>query len=296
LTKTSTQNNNNVNQFQEFIPGFTKQRELFGKTLMAPVKEYNGKTNKTSVIRRPYPYISSPIERFYNSFITKVVDPTTNQYNPPLDDNGYPIVMPDNGPNCRYIIKSIILIRLFDGSLKLYSMGQLVGFDGLGQKCTMGIYAPENYQDTKFGSTRRFDDKTGRIINITTTPIRQDTAYTMDYSPENLDKLYEKTWDGKNQFFKPNTRNVGKRVILICKDESSGIAKEIFWQSTERSLELMKTKSFEELFTDAYLPLAVREERARFSAGYMEEQQKTTPTPPSSSSSGPTTSNTSAYK
>ena len=51
---------------------------------------------------------------------------------------------------------------------------------------------------------------------------------------------------------------------MIVKEEQSGIAVEIFWHSTERSLELMKTKSFDELFSGSYLPLAGREERAIF--------------------------------
>ena len=59
----------------------------------------------------------------------------------------------------------------------------------------------------------------------------------------------------------------------------------------------MKTKSFEELFNGTYLPPAVREERMRFSAGYMEEQQKTSPTTTiEKTSSGPDIKNTNAYK
>ena len=60
----------------------------------------------------------------------------------------------------------------------------------------------------------------------------------------------------------------------------------------------MKTKSFDELFTGTYLPLAVREERARFSQGYMEEQQKTTPTTieVEKATSAPDIKNTNAYK
>jgi hypothetical protein len=263
---------------------------------MKPAKEFNSKTNKTSIVRRPYPYIPSVKEKVYNAFITKVVDPTTNQYNPPLDESGYPIKMPDNGPNCRYIVNSIIRIRLLDGSERLYSMGQLIGYDGLGQRSTMGIYAPENYQNTVFGTTRKFDDQSGRIITMITSPIRQETIYTLDYNSENVQKLYEKSWDGKNPYFKPDKRN-NKRVMFICKDESTGIAKEIFFSSVERSLELMKTKSFDELFTDAYLPRAVLENRKMFSSGLMEEQQKTTPTTTDKFSTGPTsTSNTSAYK
>ncbi len=122
----------------------------------------------------------------------------------------------------------------------------------------------------------------------------------LDFNQENFDILYSKTWDGKNPYFQPNRRNVAKRVNLIVKDEQSGIAIEIFWQSLERSIELFKTKSFEELFSGSYLPLAVREERARFSAGYMEEQNKTNPTSPeaekATSIPSPDIKKTDAYK
>ena len=70
-----------------------------------------------------------------------------------------------------------------------------------------------------------------------------------------------------------------------------------FGNQQKDQLNLMKTKSFEELFNGSYLPPAVREERMRFSAGYMEEQQKTTPTTIEKvTSSGPDIKNTNAYK
>lgn len=58
----------------------------------------------------------------------------------------------------------------------------------------------------------------------------------------------------------------------------------------------MKTKSFDELFTGSYLPLA-EEERARFSAGLLEEQSKTTPTPDSNpTDTNNNVNNSSAYR
>jgi len=59
-----------------------------------------------------------------------------------------------------------------------------------------------------------------------------------------------------------------------------------------------KTKSFDELFSGSYLPLAVREERARFSAGLLGEQANTKPTPPDKTIPDPssTVNNTQHFK
>ena len=39
--------------------------------------------------------------------------------------------MPDNGPACRHVIHTIIRIKTLDGSEKLYSLGELIGYDGV---------------------------------------------------------------------------------------------------------------------------------------------------------------------
>ena len=204
--------------------------------------------------------------------------------------------MVDNGASCRHIVNTIISIETVDGSEKLYSLGELIGYDGASIRRSMGCNKPEVWEAVKFGFEKSYNQKTRRFDIHTTGPIGNETKYLLDFNQENFDSLYAKTWDGKNPYFKPNRRNSNKRVILIVKDEQSGIAIEIFWQSLERSIELFKTKSFDELFTGSYLPLAIREERARFSVGYMEEQQKTTPSTVEKTTSAPDIKNTNAYK
>lgn len=292
MTKSSTQNNNNVNanvnvnQFVDFFPGFKLQQEQYSK-----VKTSNGKS---------WPRAETVLEKQYSRFITEVVNPSNNRFYMPLDENSYPISMSDNGPSCRHVVHTIVRIKTLDGSEKLYSLGELIGYDGASIRRSMGCNKPEVWESVKFGFEKTYNQDTKRFNIYSTGPIGNETKYVLDFNSQNFDQLYAKTWDGKNLYFKPNRRNSNKRVTLIIKEEQSGTAIEIFWQSIERSCELMKTKSFEELFTGSYLPLAVREERARFNAGYMEEQQKTAPTTtsPSDASSSPSSSinNTSAYK
>jgi hypothetical protein len=187
--------------------------------------------------------------------------------------------MPDNGPACRHIIHIIVRIKTLEGSEKLYSLGQIIGYDGASIRRTMGCDKPEVWESVKFEYDKKYNSKTRRFDVFTTGPAGGiDIKYLLDFNSENFDKLYAKTWDGKNEYFKPNRRNFNKRVTLIVKDEATGTAIEVFWQSLERSIELFKTKPFDELFTGSYLSLAVREERARFYKGLSDEQQKTTPT------------------
>ncbi|HJT85423.1 MAG TPA: hypothetical protein VJ697_13165 [Nitrososphaeraceae archaeon] len=294
MTKVSTSNNNQeqtqqyreINKYTTFFPGFDLQKEQFQK-----VKTPKGK---------PWPRSESPLEIKYQQFVIDCVNTSNNCFNMPLDENGYPITMPDNGPACRYVIHTIVRIKTLQNSEKLYSLGQLIGYDGASIRRTMACDKPEVWESVKFGYEKRYNSKTKRFDVYTTGPSGGiEIKYLLDFNQENFDSLYAKTWDGKNEYFKPNRRNFNKRVTLIVKDEATGTAIEVFWQSLERSIELFTTRAFSELFTGSYLPLAVREERARFSRGLLDEQQKTEPTSPDvekAKSMDPDIKNTSAYK
>ena len=278
MTSSSNKNNSqqqeNINKYTDFFPGFKLQQEQYSK-----VKTANGKS---------WPRAETPLERRYSQFITDVVNPSNNRFYTPLDENNFPISsFIDSGPACRHVIHTIIRIKALDGSEKLYSLGELIGYDGASIRRSMGCDKPEVWEAVRFGFEKTYNQKTRRFDIYSPGPIGNETKYLLDWNQNNFDLLYAKTWDGKNPYFKPNRRNSNKRVNLIVKEEQSNIAIEIYWQSLERSIELFKTKSFDELFSGSYLPLAYREEKARFSAGYMGEQSNTKPTDPS-----PTTNNT----
>ena len=258
-----------VNQFVDFFPGFKLQQENFGKTSTSPTEQYDSKDKKTTIVRKPFPYIRSVNERVYDRFITDVVDPSTNTFYPPRDDYGTPISQPDNGPNCRHIVHSIIRIRLVDGSEKLYTLGQLIGYDSFGTRRSMSADFCETYQNVIFGKDRKYDSKSKKIITYTTGPVGMEIKYDLDYNAENVDMLFQRTDNGKNPYFKSSKKG-NKRVVLIVKDAQSGTAIEVCWSTLERSLELFKTKSFAELFNGSYLPPIVRQERMAFSVGLTE--------------------------
>ena len=234
-------------------------------------------------------------------FISDCVNPSNKRFYTPLDENNYPIKMVDNGPACRHIVGSIVRIRLTDGSEKLYSIGgQLIGYDGASIRRTMACDKPEVVELVKFGQDKRYNQKTRRFDVYTTGSVGIDTKYLLDFNKENFDKLYAKTWDGKNEYFKPNRRNVSKRVTLIAKDESSSIAKEVYFASLERSIDIFLTSSFETLITDGYIPRSILEQKRMWSSGYLEEQQKTNPTPTAAETAtsipAPDIKKTDAYK
>lgn len=270
--------NNNNNQFVDFFPGFKIQQENFGKTSTSPTEQYDSKAKKTTIVRKPFPYIRNLDERVYDRFITDVVDPSTNTFYPPRDDYGTPIPQPDNGPNCRHVVNSIIRIRLVDGTEKLYTLGQLIGYDSFGTRRSMSADFRETYQNIIFGKDRKYDSKTKRIITYTTGPVGMEIKYDLDYNAENVDMLFQKTDNGKNPFFKSSKKG-NKRVVLIVKDAANGTAVEVYWHSPERSLELFKTRSFAELFNATYIPLPVRQEMRGFSQGLTESLTGEKPQP-----------------
>jgi hypothetical protein len=162
--KLNNNNNTDVNKFEEdFFPGFKLQREQFNK-----VKTKKGKS---------WPYFKSPLELRYSQFISDVVNPSNNSFYMPLDENNYPVSMPDNGPACRYIVNTIVRIRTLDGSEKLYSIGQLIGYDGASIRRTMPCYKPEVVESIRFGYEKEYNKRTRRFDVYTTGPIGQETIW-----------------------------------------------------------------------------------------------------------------------
>ncbi len=242
------QEQQDINKYETFFPGFQLKRDRFAKN-----KTRSGKS---------WPLAKSPLELYYDQFVIECVNPSNNTFNMPIDENGYPIKMPDNGPGCRHVVNSIIRLRTASGDEKLYSQGQLIGYDAGSVRRSMACDKPEVWESVRFGYEKDYNKKTKRFETYCIGPRGGiDIKYLLEFNKENFDKLYAKTWDGKNEYFKPDRRNIGERVVLIAKDEQSGIAKKIFFATLENSIDIFLTRSFEDLITDAYLPRAMLEQR-----------------------------------
>ena len=181
----------NVNQFQDFFPGFKLQAEQY------KVKTRNGKS---------WPRAESPLEKSYQIFITDVVNPSNKRFYTPIDENNYPISMHDNGPSCRHVIHTIIRIKTLDGPEKLYSLGELIGYDAGSIRRSMGCDKPEVWQSISSDMRRPTIRKLEVLTYTVHGPIGNETKYLLDFNSQNFDSLYAKTWDGKNPYFKPSRK------------------------------------------------------------------------------------------
>ena len=165
--------NNSVNQFVDFFPGFKLQAEQYNK-----VKTSRGKS---------WPRFESPHEKRYQIFLTDVVNPVNNCFYTPLDENNFPISMIDDGPTCRHVVHTIIRIKTLDGSEKLYSLGELIGYDGASIRRSMGCNKPEVYEAVRFGYEKTYNPKTRRFDIYTTGPVGNETKYLLDFNLIYLD-------------------------------------------------------------------------------------------------------------
>lgn len=101
---------------------------------------------------------------------------------------------------------------------------------------------PECWTKTIFDTERRFDNRTRQMYQ-TVKGIRESiTIYEVEYTPENVEKLYEKL-----DFTSPYPAN------LLVKSERNGMVVDVRASTVEESLRLFKDKSFEFLLESSYL-------------------------------------------
>ena len=288
---TSSNKNNNQpqqqepNKFQHFIPAFTKRKEIFDK---APSLRNGIK----------FPYIKEPFEIAYEKFISEVVNPKNKKFYPKTDEDNRPITMPNNDPNCKRVLIRLVRHRLVEGSEKLTSFSQIIGFDVHGNKKTFTCDSPEKWTRPIFNTIKEYSTKQKQIISYSSGPTGSEEVYDMPFTAENVDKLMELVYDPKNPEFTPNSRS-NQRVTLLLKDhqQNAGMVKEVFWSSIEESLRVFKEMDFNSLWHQFYLPKAIREQMAMDRVGVVDNSDNDKSNNNNGSTrSGPTVNNNSAYK
>jgi hypothetical protein len=105
--------------------------------------------------------------------------------------------MSDNGPACRHVVHTIIRLRSLDGSEKLYSLGELIGYDGASIRRSIGCNKPETWESVKFGYEKTYNQKTRRFDIYSTGPLGNEIKYLLEFNSQNFDRLFEKTWDAR---------------------------------------------------------------------------------------------------
>jgi hypothetical protein len=279
-TNNQQQEQQDINKYVDFIPGFAKRREIFDKA--PPLR--NGKK---------FPYIKQPIELSYERYISEIVNPKNKKFYPKTDEDNRPITMPNN-VNCKKVILRIVRHRLQDGSQYLTSFSQIIGHDVHGNKKVFTCDSPEKFTKTIFNTIKEYSPKQKEIVSYCDGPTGSEEIYEMPFTAENVDLLYSQRYDG-NPYFMPNTRGNLRFVFYIKDHQNGGLVKEVFWSSEKESLRLFKEMDFDHLWNSLYLPQAIREQMLMEKMGVVDSDKSNNN---GSTRAGPSTStnNTSAYK
>jgi hypothetical protein len=269
---------------------------------MPPSNEYNKDTKRTERVRKHFPRIKPIAQRGFESFYSKIIDPGTGKPYEERDTSGSIVKQSDGLPPARHIVHLIVRVRSFDGKEYLYTLGNLHGFNSFGSPVSFYVHKLETWTKTLFDKQRRYDPKSERIIEVTTSPIGQQEIYMLPFSAEAVDQLFSKT-------IKPNTsvywirnnrnKNPLKPVNFVVRDKLTGVAINIEWSSLEKTLELFKTKSFEYLFDANYVPEPIKQEmRANIesTSGQKVQPSPTTVTADNNNNSSNTAANTNSTK
>jgi hypothetical protein len=173
-----------------------------------------------------------------------VVNAETGEFFQERDKDGIPI----KNTGARYIV--IVITRVRDSSGKkeyLYTKGSLMGFDPSGRPARRDMQKPEVWNKNEFVYERTYNEKTGSFTSQTVGPSRSYDVFEIPFSPENVQKLYDKTENEDCQF--------------VLKDMKTGDARSLNWSSVKDSLDLFMHKPFEYLWRADYMPAPVKMEQ-----------------------------------
>lgn len=215
------------------------ERSFFDKEVMG----YDPKTKKDV----PWPYFSQE-EQDHKKWLSEVQNPVTKEFYKGED----PIVEYDNEgkeiPASKKILEKepyfertqIIRIRTKDKKEFLYSRGFLHGYTTYKTPISTSFQEPEKWEQTTFKHHMEYIQRENRHREVCDGPSGSITHYTLEFSPENIDKLME---------------NATANVLLIVKEEGGGMVKQC------PDLEMFKTKSFDYIKDMGYLTEAKRAEK-----------------------------------
>ena len=270
MTKPSTQiQSNNYYQkgkskadhtVKDFMPGYKKQEECFSNAKMYPFNSTTGLPDINSPDVRGFPYYKRPEQIVYENWLSSVSNPISKEFHYQKDAQGNKIVQPNGKPNAQYICNTIVRLRRSDGSEVLYSWGSIQGFNSVGELKIQKCYKPEVWTKTNFDTERFMDNNTKQMYEITKSPIGNEEVYDLEFTSENLDKLYYEHAVGVND---NRLLGAGNNDIhtcnLVVKDEKTSKAVDISWHDEKETYELFRNKSFAYLFNADYMPDAYKQ-------------------------------------
>ncbi len=178
---------------------------------------------------------------FEQNFLDKVLDPDSGHYYPRRTADGRPIT---GGENPRHIINTIIRIKRLDNSEYLYSKGNLISYDGLGDEVKIYVSMPEVYLKTSMTYQKDWDPKRKAVVKSCTGPGSSEKAYTLEFNETNLKQLFDKRENDNLQW--------------VVKEEQSGIAKQIAPEPNINDTFKLFLKPFEYLYNGQYISAEMR--------------------------------------
>ena len=164
----------------DFMECWKKEQKCFDDAIMI---DNDGKEFKWPRIK---PIAQIAYEQY---FLEKVLDPDSGHYYPKRDNNGLPVKTPDNP---RYVVNTIYRIKRADNSEYLYSKGNLISYDGLGDEVKFYVSMPEKYLLTNFIYEKDWDPKRKTIVKKCIGPGSSETVYTLEFNEANLKLLFDK--------------------------------------------------------------------------------------------------------
>ena len=159
MTSSNNKKNNNqqksVNQAVNLMPRFELEEKDWNSSVsITDVKVHNIESGESKTLKRPtWPRIKSPMERVWEKFYSSIVEPFSGNFYPERDLQGNIIEPSDGGHGLRYIVSQIIRLKNVNGQEYLYSIGTILGFNGLGVLVSFPCSKPETFM--KHSSTRK---------------------------------------------------------------------------------------------------------------------------------------------
>lgn len=201
---------------KDFMSRFKAQEEVFKKEKLPG-------SNLSWNYPKPTEY------RAYEEWLMQVKDPVTKDFYKSHDDPP---------KEARMQIQTLVRVRLPDSKEKVYSIGSIIGYNSFGDELVTSAYRPEVREMTKFGH-RTTLDKYNRLTHETTGPQKTVLEYDLDFTPENVDKLYK-------------NRASDNAVTFVVKEEATGLDISVKGRNPKETYELFKNCSFDYLYNVEY--------------------------------------------
>jgi hypothetical protein len=193
-------------KYQEFMPHWKKREKCFEDEPVGALDIHQQKIMKDGKpVTKPWPHDKPTSQIAYENWLEKVVNPETKEFYPARNRQGNPI----KGTGAKHTVTQIIRFRRKDGKEFLYTLGECLGYDALGNVVDLACAKPEMWTKTLFNYERRYDERTHSTKVQTVGTLGTEEVYEMPFNEKNLKELF-------------SLRESDNDILFILKDEVAG--------------------------------------------------------------------------